>query len=283
MRLTLLMLGFALLLSGVYLVSKRSGLFLQRPDQEITYKSIDGDRIALHVFKPHGSPGTGTTPVLLFFHGGAWQYGNPNQFFPQCRHFSALGLTCISAAYRIASVHGTSPEEALQDARDAIRYIRRNARLLGIDPAKVVASGGSAGGHLAAALGTAVNLPDPGFDPQIPVRPNALVLYNPMLNLAPGMPDHELVGERWHDVSPFHHIDDLVPPTLILSGSADLEVSVSTVNAFCQSVQKRGGVCDAVIYQGAGHGFFNPENGQGHHFRLTNEAVTGFLKRLGCL
>lgn len=283
MRLTLLMLGFALLLSGVYLVSKRSGLFQQRPDQEITYKSIDGHGLALHVFKPHGSPGTGATPVLLFFHGGAWQYGNPNQFFPQCRHFSALGFTCISAAYRIASVHGTSPDEALQDARDAIRFIRRNARSLGINPAKVIACGGSAGGHLAAALGTAVDLPDPGADPLIPVRPNALVLFNPMLNLAPGMPDHELVREHWHAVSPFHHIDDLVPPTLILSGSADPEVSVSTVNEFCQSVQKRGGICDAVIYQGAGHGFFNHGQDKDHYFRLTNEAVTGFLKQLGYL
>lgn len=283
MRLTLLMLGLVLLLSGVYLVTKRLGFFQQRPNHEVVYKSIDGHDLALHVFKPHSRSRKGATPVLLFFHGGAWQYGSPSQFFPQCRYFSSLGLTCISAAYRIASVHGTSPAQALQDARDAVRYIRRNAHSLGINPAKVVACGGSAGGHLAAALGTAVDFPDPGFDPLIPVRPNALVLYNPMLNLAPGMPDHELVSEFWHAVSPLQHVDDSVPPTLILSGSVDPEVSVSTVNEFCQSVKNQGGNCDAVIYQGAGHGFFNYGQEQNHYFQLTNQDVTGFLKRLGYL
>lgn len=272
-----LSIGFSIFLA------KRYGLFAPVADRVLVYKQVDGHALSLHFFAPHAHSRSTPAPVLLFFHGGGWQFGDPKQFFPQCRHFREMGYACVSAAYRIASVHGSTPADALQDARDAMRYLRRHAESLGLAADKIVAAGGSAGGHLAAALGTAVSLPDPGADSVISTRPNALVLFNPMLNLAPGQPDHEWVAAYWHAISPFHHVDGATPPTLILSGADDAEVPVSTVDAFCQLVRKQGGHCEAVIYPGAGHGFFNAGVGGGRYFTLTNQAVADFLGRPGLL
>lgn len=253
------------------------------PDEQRVYKQRDGHALTLDVFRPQGFGDGGPLPALILFHGGGWQVGNAAQFHPQCREFSRSGLVCFAAAYRTARPHGTMPEDALQDARDAIRYVRLNARTLGILPDRIVAGGGSAGGHLAAALGVQVPWPDPGSDSGVSSRPDALVLYNPMLDLSPGMPDHDRVAGRWHALSPRHHVTASVPPTLILSGSADPEVAVSTVEDFCQAVRREGGHCDLKIHEGAGHGFFNKGVESDRFFNATNEQVRLFLSAQGFL
>lgn len=280
LRWALLAIVLALSLGLSLFMAKRQGLFSSAADRVLVYKQVDGHALKLHFFAPHAPSRSTLSPVLLFFHGGGWQFGEPGQFFPQCRHFSKRGYACVSAAYRIASVHGSTPEDALQDARDAMRYLRTHATSLGLATDKLVAAGGSAGGHLAAALGTAVSLRDPGQAPWISTRPNALVLFNPMLNLAPGQPDHEQVAGYWREISPIHHVDAATPPTLILSGSDDAEVPVATLEAFCQSMHIQGGHCEMVIYPGAGHGFFNPEVEKGRFFPQTLRDMADFLDRM---
>jgi acetyl esterase len=274
-------LAVALLVLGIVIGMRWMAGRNTLPDERVVYKQGPGHRLELHVFRPAptSSHTPQPTPALLFFHGGGWQFGDARQFYPQCRHFSQRGLTCISVSYRTASAHGSTPFDAVQDARDAMRYVRRHALELGVLPRRIAVGGGSAGGHLAAALGVALPLPDPGFDPTVSTRPDALLLYNPMLDLAPGMPDHAAVAANWRAVSPRQHIDHAVPPTLILNGAVDAEVSVATVDGFCQAMRAAGGQCDLVIYPGAGHGFFNPGVSDGLFFRRTNEAVDGFLVR----
>ena len=60
----------------------------------------------------------------------------------------------ISAEYRTKKSHGTDPFACVEDGKSAIRWVRENAAQLGIDPTKVIAGGGSAGGHVAACTGT---------------------------------------------------------------------------------------------------------------------------------
>jgi acetyl esterase/lipase len=256
-----------------------SGRALQ-PDERRVYKQLGDHALELQLFRPAGQ---GPTPALVLFHGGAWQYGSPAQFHPQCRHFSRLGLTCVSVAYRIASVHGSIPADALQDARDALRHLRRHAAALGIQPDRIAVGGGSAGGHLAAALGAAVPLRDPGADAAVSTRPDALVLYNPMLDLSPGMPDHGLVADSWQTLSPQQHVGRGMPPTLVLVGDQDAEVALATVQAFCAAVHAAGSVCELRVHAGAGHGFFNAHVEGGRYFRRTNDEVAEFLTRLGYL
>lgn len=254
-----------------------------RPDEQRVYKETDGQVLTLDVFRPPGAGNGEARPALILFHGGGWQVGSATQFHPQCREFSQRGMVCFAALYRTARPHGTLPEDALQDARDAIRFLRLHAGALGILPDRIVAGGGSAGGHLAAALGVQVSWPDNGHDSRNPTRPDALVLYNPMLDLSPGMPDHALVAANWRQLSPRHHITTGVPPTLILSGSADPEVAVATVDDFCRAVREAGGACDAKIHDGAGHGFFNKGVEADRYFDATNVEVAAFLSALGFL
>lgn len=277
-------------LLGLAVVTHRWQQQPPRPPQEpplqadvrLPYKQVGQHVLLLHVFKPPATAQHAQTAALLMFHGGAWQHGDPSQFFPQCRQWAQRGITCISADYRTSQVHGSTPADALQDARDAMRHLRRNATTLGIDPQRIGAGGGSAGGHLAAALATGVPWPDPHADPLAPTRPDALVLFNPMLDLAPGMPDHGLVGAQWLALSPHQHVGPGMPPTLVLNGSADAEVAVATVQAFCSAVQAHGGNCQLLVYAGAGHGFFNPGADGDHHPQSTRD-VADFLLRLGWL
>lgn len=272
-----------LLLLTLYLAARPLMHWSDRPDQRILYKQASGHRLSMDVFRASGRGNAGPPAALLLFHGGAWERGSSAQFHPQCRHFSRHGLTCFSAEYRTRTRHATTPSDALQDARDAMRYLRRHALQMGIDPRRIAAGGGSAGGQLAAALGVGVALPDPSMDASAPTRPDALLLYNPMLDLGPGRPDHERVGMHWRQLSPRHHVGPGAPPILILSGTADPEVSVETVHDFCHAVTQASGLCEVVLFEGAGHGFFNRRTAEGRYYDRANAAAVKFLRRIDFL
>jgi acetyl esterase len=153
------------------------------------------------------------------------------------------------------------------DAKSCLRWLRKNADRLGIDPERIVAAGGSAGGHLAAATATLPGLDEAGEDTSVSAVPNALVLFNPALVLAP-FPGLELQGfeskggsERFgcepEAISPLHHVTDHLPPTLILHGRADTTVPFASAEAFTAEMQKKGNRCELVGYEGQQHGFFN--------------------------
>lgn len=265
-----------LLAWGAYL-AKKFDVFGIRPDRIVTYRQVDGHPLALHVFDARKARDGRGTPTLLLFHGGRWQYGSPRGFYRQCDQFASQGLTCVSAEYRIRTTHGTDPRAAIRDARAALAYLHRHAADLGIDPFRIAVGGGSSGGHLAACLGVPLPLTaGDGPSGDLP-RPAALLLYNPMIDLSPGMPDHHLVAEFWHDVSPLQHVDSDIPPTLLMLGSEDREIPVATAERFCAAVARHGGRCDLAVYPGAQHGFFNPGVEKGRYFRATTSRVTEFL------
>jgi acetyl esterase len=268
--------GLILLIAGG-LVTKDIMRPTLSPDDKVRYRVIPGKDLELHLFKSRRPIPVSGVPAILFFHGGAWQYGTPTQFYPQCKFFSEHGITCVSAAYRIMSVHSTDVRTALEDARAALDYLQDNARSLGIDPSRIVVSGGSAGGHLAAALG--VGLPKTQHQGVFSKRrPRALLLYNPMLDLSPGRPDHHLVADYWEEISPYHHIDDQVPPAIILLGTQDREVPVTTAQSFCDRMKAR--IEKLILYEGAQHGFFNSHIEDGKYFNLTNQVIMQFIQAL---
>lgn len=238
---------------------KKLHLLEIRPDRKIVYTVNGTQELTLHAFMAQQRSGDIPTPALLLFHGGRWMYGGPEELYPQCEYFSAQGISCFSAQYRLGANNQPDVIGALADARSALDYLIDHARELHIDPDNIVVGGGSAGGHLAAALGSGLPL-IPGAGSSVARRPAAQLLYNPTLDLAPGTPDHHLVKDHWEAVSPFHHIDSAVPPSLILVGSQDPEVPVETAQAFCSAVQAAGGHCEIALYEGQGHGFYhNPQ------------------------
>ena len=120
-----------------------------------TYKDVGGHKLNLHIFRsPAHSPTKEPKPAVVFFFGGGWVGGTPTQFYPQCQHLAKRGMVAISAEYRVKSRHHATPFDCVEDGKSALRWVRTHAEKLGIDPDRIAAGGGSAGGHVAAAVTT---------------------------------------------------------------------------------------------------------------------------------
>lgn len=244
-----------------------------------TYRTVGTTELKLWIFGE--SDANAKKPAIVFFFGGGWNGGTPKQFESQARHFSKRGMIAITADYRVRSRHGVQVVECVKDAKAAIAWVRENAERLGIDPDKIAASGGSAGGHLAAATGTISGF---GSDE----RPNALILFNPATTLAPiagwetkGAADLSVrrLGVEAELISPAHHIGTHTPPTLILHGKADSTVPYDSVVAFESAMKKAERPCKLVGYDGEKHGFFNEGNREAYAKTLAE--ADSFLVDLG--
>lgn len=251
-----------------------------------TYKSVGGADLKVWIFEPTNAPAP--RAAIVFFFGGGWRSGSPSQFEPQCRHFAARGMVAVAADYRVATRQQVKPAECVADAKSCVRWLRRNAERLGIDPHRLVAAGGSAGGHLAAAVATLPGLDEKGEDAAVSCVPDALVLFNPALMTAPfGGLDMKgfganLTAERFgcapQEISPIHHVRPGLPPTLIQHGRADTAVPYATVEAFRDAMAKAGNRCELIGYDGMPHGFFNETR-----YGETLAAADRFLVSLGYL
>jgi acetyl esterase/lipase len=212
----------------------------------------------------------------------------------QSQYLASRGMVAMVADYRVASRNGVKVESCVEDAKSAIRWVREHATELGVDPERIAAGGGSAGGHLAAAAGTV-----PGFDLkdenlQVSSLPNAMVLFNPALVLAeaPGLSIAEAekiaalrqrIGVDPVLISPYDHVHQGVPPTIIFHGRADTTVPYLTADLFTRRMNEMGNRCELVGYDGATHGFFNYGRGDGSAYIDTVRRMDQFLVSLGWL
>jgi acetyl esterase/lipase len=263
------------------------------PDRIIPFKQTvnsSGGAITLnlHVFTPPGHQPSHQRPAIVFFFGGAWVDGSPSHFHPQCEYLASRGMVAISAEYRVKNLHGTTPQECVKDGKSAIRYVRQNAAALGVDPNRIAAGGGSAGGHVAAAAGTLTAYEEPAENPAISSKPNALVLYNPVVDNGPGGWGYDTVQAYWQTISPLHNIDASAPPTTFFLGTSDALVPVSVGKNYQAAMATAGRRCDLHLYQGQPHSFFNfdvPDDGSGpfYGYRDTLFKTDEFLVSLGWL
>jgi acetyl esterase/lipase len=227
------------------------------PSAVISYKKIGDVVLDLHVFNPPGHTPSDTRPAIVFFFGGGWSGGTPTQFFPQSSYLASRGMVAISAEYRVNTKHNTPPSTCVADGKSAVRWIRANASQLGIDPERLAAGGGSAGAHVAAATALTKRFDEPGEDTGVSCRPEALVLFNPVFDNGPSGFGHDRVKEYWQDFSPMHNIARGAPPTLIMLGTEDSIIPVSTAQRYQKLMAGVGARCDVRLYEGQGHGFFN--------------------------
>ena len=219
----------------------------------IPYKGLErGDSLTLHLFRPTVSASAGLHPVILFFFGGGWQYGTPLQFYRECAYYASRGFVAVAVDYRIRYLHHTTPFESLADAQDAVRWIRKAASAFGIDPHRVVVAGGSAGGHLAASLGTIGTTDTTRAD----YCPDLMLLYYPVLDLGPEGYSHEQVKERWQEISPLWHVSRQTPETLLMVGLEDRIAPYRVAERFQQALQQKGVRCELQGFPGLGHPLF---------------------------
>ena len=232
---------------------------------KIIYKSIDDVDLSLYVFKPTDFDNSKIYNSIIFFHGGAWNTQNISQFKRHSMYFASRGIVAITAEYRVTSIHNSTPFQSLEDAKSAIRYVRLNAKSLSINPDKIAVSGGSAGGHLAAAAANIKKYDNINENLKISSKPNLLILYNPILDTTPNAWGYgsfirrtkNKITDDPKEISPIHHISKETPPTIILTGTKDNKVPVKKIEEYKEIMNAKNIRCDVIFYKDAEHGFFN--------------------------
>lgn len=247
----------------------------------ILYKEVDTTQLFLEVIYPEEMDQTKEYPAMVFFFGGGWVGGERSHFEHQADYFAKRGLVCFLVDYRTRNKHQTSPFESLKDAKSAIRYIRKNAAKFHVSPSKIIASGGSAGGHLAAATALSSEFNEATDPLDISPVPNALVLFNPVIDNGPGGYGYERIGETYPSFSPLHNIRAGAPPTLLMLGTQDRLVPVTTAQYYQLVMEKIGSRCELKLYENQPHGFFNYPNFE--YYQKTLLAADEFLQSLGYL
>ncbi|HEX4947201.1 MAG TPA: alpha/beta hydrolase [Blastocatellia bacterium] len=246
------------------------------------YKTIGATKLRLHIYQPAKRDKSDKLPAIVFFFGGGWRNGTPAQFVEHCKHLASRGMVAITAEYRVKARHNVTPLECIADAKSALRWVRKNAGELGIDVNRIAAGGGSAGGHLAAALATVNGFDDKSDDLKISAVPNALVLFNPALDVA-NVPADYGFGDKAVAASPLQNVKGKLPPTIIFHGTADTTVPFEQATKFCVAMRQQGNQCEVKPYEGRAHGFFNFGRGNGEDFKSTLQATDDFLVSLGYL
>ncbi|MCR9246952.1 MAG: alpha/beta hydrolase [bacterium] len=246
------------LLTSAPVVAQKSPIAGARSE---VYKRVDDVELRMHLLFPdepesEQSGEQEPRPAIVFFFGGGWNGGRIEQFEPQARYFASRGMVAALADYRVRSRHKTTPFECVADGKSAVRWLRKHNERLGIDPNRLAAAGGSAGGHVAAATGVIDGLESDTVT-KISSRPNALLLFNPVFDNGPGGYGHERLGKRWREISPLHHIGKHAPPTIVFLGTKDKLIPVSTGEAYRDAMKTAGCRCDLHLYEGQPHGFFN--------------------------
>jgi acetyl esterase/lipase len=256
----------------------------EQASEEVIYKIINKDTLKLKLYYPDNFKKTKKYPTIVFFFGGGWNGGSTSQFEDQSKYFATRGMVSVVVDYRVKSRHNTSPFEAVKDAKSAMRFLKINAKKYGVDTNKIVASGGSAGGHLAAATTLLTGLNESTDNLSVSAKANALVLFNPVIDNSKDGYGYNRVGNRYLEISPMHNITKGAPPTLFLLGSKDKHIPVTTAENYKARMEAVESRCDVKIYEGQEHGFFNQWKKEGpKYFKITMLEVDSFLQSLGYL
>ena len=249
--------------------------------EEFLYKQIDTTNLFMAVHYPDLIDTSKNYSAIVFFFGGGWKGGDKSHFQKHAEYFSKRGLVCFLADYRTANKHNTTPFECLKDAKSAIRFLRKNSSDFRIDANKIIASGGSAGGHLAAATSLIDDYNESTDDLTVSCIPNAMILFNPVIDNGPGGYGYERIGKVYKDFSPLHNINQGAPPTIFFLGSNDALIPVTTAENYKKAMEEVGSRCDLKLYEGQRHGFFNYRNFE--YFKKTILEADQFLQSLGYL
>ena len=267
----------------------------QLPDaREYVYKKASGSDLKLWVFQPQGQAKRKGKPAIVLFFGGGWRSGTPAQFEKQCEYLASRGMVAVTADYRVSSRQKTQATACVEDAKSAVRWMRQNSSKLGIDPKKIAVGGGSAGGHVAAAIGTVKGFEAEEEDLGISSKPDALVLFNPAVALSDigrrfVIPEEKKVamqarvGTEPKKLSPYHHLSTGLPPTIIFHGTRDDAVPFLTVRLFEKRARELDADCRLVSFPEKPHGFFNWGRFANEPFRKSMLETDLFLSKLGWL
>lgn len=254
-------------------------------------KGTDSGYVLLEafVFRPSVTNSSPTGSAIVVFHGGGWASGSAEWAFGTARRFAEKGMVGIAVNYRLSDQKYVTPVDAMADARQVIRWVRKNAESLNISADRIVAYGWSAGAHLASSAAIFSDLPPQEKGNCVP---DALILKSPALDLVSDGWFCTLLGDSLaaKDFSPVEHVRSGLPPTLILQGTTDTVTPVTGAQRFHDNMIAAENLCELHIYEGVGHLFTpagEPDDGYPNPDPSVQtdawRKVDKFLKSLGFL
>ncbi len=256
------------------------------------YKKAGGEELNLYVFQPaDAKPGEKRAGVVCI-HGGGWTGGAADVFFPFGRYLAARGAVAFSVQYRLVKAGGPDVADCVTDCKSALRYIRAHATEFGVDPQRLAVLGDSAGGHLAACLGTLDGFDDPADDKSISAKANAMVLYNPLTDFTDPALIHIVIGgealgkhpspealrptaeklELARKLSPVFNVRAGDPPAIALHGLDDRVVAPDHSKRFAAAMEEAHNVCKLVLLENTRHAFVIP------HYTASEATVVNAMR-----
>lgn len=270
----IIVISFVFILKGTALAGEPVQLSLTGNNDKVihtreVYKTVDTFKLKIDIFYMNQSLEKENNTAIVFFHGGGWAFGTPNEFFATCERYARMGIVTYSVDYRLSIDNGVTPNkkispiESVMDAKSAIRWVRENAAKFHVDGSKIIAAGQSAGGHLALCTAMIDDYNEKSDNRQISSRPDAILLYSACVNAVEGWCDRLLAARRnriW-SISPAHNIKGGMPPMIEFHGVYDEQVPVWTVQFFQNDMKKAGNYFELHTYEGRRHylGEGNPE------------------------
>jgi acetyl esterase/lipase len=243
----------------------------------VTYLTANGFDAKLDVYRRRDVQTP--QPTLVFYHGGGWIGGTKESSFLSVMPWLEMGWNVVNVEYRMARV--SPAPAAVEDAQCALKFVVNRAKDYNIDPARIVVSGESAGGHLS--LTTGMIPVSAGFtnicagggftgnDASLPKVAAIINWYgitdvNDMLagpnarsyavQWLGSMPDREAVAKS---VSPLTYVRADLPPILSIQGDADPIVPYSQNVRLQDALKKAGAKSELFTIPGGGHGNFKPD------------------------
>jgi len=212
-------------------------------------------------------------PGVVIIHGGGWTGGDKaaarelNIATTLVEH----GYVCMSINYQLAKPGMPTFPANIQEAKRAVRWLRKHADRLQLDAAHIGAIGGSAGGHLTALL--AVSGPECGLDPvedaeyscriqaAVPLYPHCASTWQggtPLQtydHLPMFVKPHAEAPELWDSASPIKNLSRDDPPMLLLHGTADKTTPLAQSTSLLEAARAAGVPCELIVIEGAAHAF----------------------------
>lgn len=258
MKLKFLYLGLFLFTAFGFKPIKAGGKVIHT--QEV-YKTIGSVNLKVDIFYTETAYQQSNNTAIVFFHGGGWAYGTPDEFFSTCERYAEMGIVTFSVEYRLSIDNGVTPSktispiEAVMDARSAMRWVRANAAKFHLDKNKIVASGQSAGGQLALSTAMIDEYNEKTDDFSVSCRPDAVLLFSSCVNTVEAWCDYLLAERRdkiW-SISPMHHIQGGLPPMIEFHGIDDEQVPKWTLQFFEKEMKKEGNEFELHMFEGRKH------------------------------
>ncbi len=234
-----------------------------------TYKKIDTVVLDFKIYKPNSFDPKRKYSTVILFHGGGFNARYSNQFERHSKYFNSRNFIAITPVYRVKKLHRSTPIQSCDDANDLVDYLHSNAEKYNINKDRIFVGGGSAGGLLALST-TFWN-----------ARKNVvkgLILYNPIVDTGSNSAFSKRRAGKYNiEISPLHHVNKNLPPTIIFHGSLDEMEPIQKIRKYQEMVKDIGITCEVIEYSGQGHSFFNSQE----FFIKTSREVDKFLSSLG--